>query len=302
MPQVSVVMPVYNGEAFLAGSISSILGQTFTDFELIIVDDASTDRSAAMIARFADDRIVYHRLAANQGSAGATNAGHALARGPYIAHMDQDDLCEPDRLQRQVEYFGRHRAIAVVGGMMTLFGAATGRTTAPLDDAAIKATLLSGVGNLYNPTAMFRRAFAVKHGFSFRSELKGAADWGFWTDFMLGGGRFANLDASLVRYRVHRNQQSAGGVGPGAELQRARARILRRFYPQLSPAECEALAPVVQWIAPPPLDPAMLRQGLIALDKALAWKKASAAGEDKAVLERYLLACRKCAVQALGQA
>ena len=117
MPLVSVVMPVFNSERFLAEAIESILTQTFTDFELIIIDDDSTDGSAEVIRAYEsrDERIRFVQLAENMGDAGARNAGIALASGKYIAFMDSDDISLPDRLQKQVNFLESHPEIGGVG-------------------------------------------------------------------------------------------------------------------------------------------------------------------------------------------
>ncbi|MBB4123452.1 glycosyltransferase family 2 protein [Martelella radicis] len=301
MPKVSVVMPVYNGEAFLFDSISSMLCQTYADFELVIIDDASHDGSGEMVSRFSDRRIVYRRLAENGGSAIATNEGHRLAGGTYIAHMDQDDVAPPDRLQKQAEFLERHRTVTVLGGMMSLFGQGAGEARVPLRDGEIKAGLLAGIGHVYNPTVMFRRGFSQRHGLHFRPALKQAADWGYFAEVLLCGGRFANIDAVLLRHRIHARQQSQSVPAVDAELSVMRARILALFYPCLSGRECAALAPLLQWIAPSPLTRDALTDGLEVLAKAYAWKKRSAAGEDRKALDRYLGACRRRAEAALAQ-
>ena len=117
MPLVSVVMPVFNGEKFLVEAIESILSQTFTDFELIIVDDGSTDGSADIIRAYAeqDSRIRFVQLAENMGEAGARNAGIAVASGKYIAAMDCDDISLPERLRMQVEFLESTSPIDGVG-------------------------------------------------------------------------------------------------------------------------------------------------------------------------------------------
>ncbi len=116
-PQVSVVMPVYNGEKYLAEAIESILGQTFDDFELIIVDDCSTDGSAEIAREYAerDSRIKIVQRETNGGSADARNSGIAIATGEYIAAMDADDVSLPERLERQVCYLRLNSDIGGVG-------------------------------------------------------------------------------------------------------------------------------------------------------------------------------------------
>ena len=117
MPLVSVIMPVYNGEKFLAEAIESILAQTFRDFELLIIDDGSRDRSYEMIDSYRqlDSRIRCIRLEANMGQAFARNQGYDAAIGALLANMDCDDICLPQRLMQQVEFMRTNPAVGVLG-------------------------------------------------------------------------------------------------------------------------------------------------------------------------------------------
>lgn len=105
LPKISVVMPAYNHERYVAESIQSVLGQTFSDLELIIIDDGSSDGTAAVIASFADSRIAYHHQE-NAGAHVALNKGLSLARGDYLAILNSDDVWAPERLARLVELAG----------------------------------------------------------------------------------------------------------------------------------------------------------------------------------------------------
>ena len=117
MPAVSVIMPVYNGEKYVAEAIESVLGQTFSDFELIIVDDGSQDRTAAIIRSYAarDDRICCVMLERNIGEAGARNRGLEQATGEYVTSSDSDDVSLPERLEKQVDFLRANPAIGAVG-------------------------------------------------------------------------------------------------------------------------------------------------------------------------------------------
>jgi glycosyltransferase involved in cell wall biosynthesis len=107
-PAVSVVLPVFNGAGTVAASIDSILGQTFGDLELLVVDDGSTDGTADIVASYADRRVRYVANGANVGIARALNRGIELARAPWIARMDADDVALPRRLERQVQAVTQH--------------------------------------------------------------------------------------------------------------------------------------------------------------------------------------------------
>ena len=121
-PLISVIMPVFNGENFLQDAVGSILGQTFTDFELIAIDDGSTDNSTALLESFRlnDRRVIIQRHTENQGVTAALNTGLALARGKYIARMDADDISLPVRFEKQVAFMETHPEIDILGSAVRL--------------------------------------------------------------------------------------------------------------------------------------------------------------------------------------
>ena len=169
MPLVSVVMPVFNREKFLAEAIESILSQTVTDFELIIVDDGSTDGSAEIIRAYAerDSRIRFIQLSENTGNASARNAGIAVACGDYIAGMDSDDISLPERLQQQVEFLESHPEIDAVGvGTRIVNEDLTPRLTYPLMEChalIVLGMLISGPA-IVRPSLMLRRETLIISG------------------------------------------------------------------------------------------------------------------------------------------
>lgn len=115
-PTVSVVIPSHNRERYIAAAVQSIIRQTFADWELIVVDDGSTDRTCEIVASFADPRIRIVLLQANEGIAAARNVGLEEAHGEYIAWLDSDDIAKSDRLARQVQFLRDNPDVALVGG------------------------------------------------------------------------------------------------------------------------------------------------------------------------------------------
>ncbi len=115
---VSIILPTYDRAALLPRSIESVLGQTYGDFELIVVDDGSQDDTAAVVAEYSDQRIQYLKLTSNCGLSAARNVGLSQARGEYIAFQDSDDEWLPDKLGRQTREFAAHPAAAVIYGDM----------------------------------------------------------------------------------------------------------------------------------------------------------------------------------------
>ena len=116
-PKISVVMAVYNGERHLREAIDSILNQTFADFEFVIIDDASTDRSGRILQEYAgkDKRIVIIGNETNMGLSKSLNKGIRLTKGEYIARMDADDISFPDRFEKQVKFLDDHNDIGILG-------------------------------------------------------------------------------------------------------------------------------------------------------------------------------------------
>ncbi|MBQ3799225.1 MAG: glycosyltransferase family 2 protein, partial [Treponema sp.] len=123
MPKISVVTSVYNCERFVGETIQSVINQTFTDWEYILIDDCSKDRSAEIIQSFADKdpRIRLIRNEQNQGQCRNLNHGIQLAKGEYIARLDHDDLCYPERFQKQLDYMEAHKETVLCGCRMDMW-------------------------------------------------------------------------------------------------------------------------------------------------------------------------------------
>jgi glycosyltransferase involved in cell wall biosynthesis len=113
-PQISVVLPVYNSEKYLAMSIDSVLKQTFSDFELIIINDGSRDKSSEIVKGFTDPRIFYYEQS-NMGLAATLNKGIGLAKGEFIARMDNDDICYPERFEKQISCLQKNPEVGLLG-------------------------------------------------------------------------------------------------------------------------------------------------------------------------------------------
>lgn len=209
-PRVSVVLPVYNGEPFVAEAIGSILAQSFADFEVIALNDGSRDGSGEILDRIArTDRrvIVLHQT--NAGIIAALNSGLALARGEFIARMDADDVAHPERFARQLAFLDAHPDIAVVGSAVTLIDE-SGR---PIRDVAYPATpeavaeFLETGAALAHPSVMMRR-HAVRAVGGYRAAYRHAEDYDLWLR-MAQRYRLANLPDRLLLYRQHPAKLSA---------------------------------------------------------------------------------------------
>jgi hypothetical protein len=202
-------MVVCNVDRFLSESIESILGQTFRDFEFIIVDFGSTDKSVSIASSYAghDSRLKLHAIP-HCGLAHARNAASLFAQGQYLAIMDADDVAIRDRLMWQVDFMEKHPEVGVLGGAFEWIdatGAPMRVVRYPLANAEIQSGLLHGCP-LKQPTALIRReAFAAAGGY--RAIFAQSEDFDLWLRI---GERFelANLDQVVLRYRVHPNQIS----------------------------------------------------------------------------------------------
>ncbi len=157
-PLVTVYVPVYNGATWLLEALASITSQTLADWECILVDDHSTDDSPAILAEASsgDARFRVYRQPANLNVANASNLALRLARGKYLARLDQDDLAVPARLAQQAGFLESNPRIDVCGGAMQYFGAQEGLAQLPPDDGTIKANLLTGMNSIGNPASMVR--------------------------------------------------------------------------------------------------------------------------------------------------
>lgn len=203
-PLISVVMAVYNGGRFLAESVDSILGQSFGDFEFLIIDDGSTDETPDTLGRYQqlDARVVVYRQA-NQGQVPSLNTGCRMARGRYIARIDADDVAMPERFARQVEYLEGHPEVALLGSSITnidVAGRPLGTWPLPTDDREIRERLF-GLGEIpfCHVTLMFRSE-VVRALNGYRTAFAPAEDYDLWLR-IAERSQLANLPEPLVNVR-----------------------------------------------------------------------------------------------------
>jgi glycosyltransferase involved in cell wall biosynthesis len=197
-------MPVYNGACSVSDAVESILKQTFTDIEFIIVDDGSTDGTWRILKNYAtlDSRISLRRNHKNLGVIETLNKGLFLARGKFIARQDADDISLPERLEKQVSYLQRHKDVGILGtGYYRLYSEGQSRLhQPPLTDTEIRWRFL--FGNIWpHPSVMFRREL-FKNGEPFYRDFLHAEDYELWLR-LLGRTHAATLPAPLVIIRTH---------------------------------------------------------------------------------------------------
>lgn len=205
-PSISVVMPVYNGGSYLAQAIQSILNQTFFDFELILIDDGSTDPTSEVIAFFRDKRITLLKNARNRGNYPSRNAGMELARGKYICVMDADDVALPARLERQFTYMERNPKTGICGSFIQNIpsGFCPKFIT---DDQLLKVAFLSD-NHCSHPSLILRKEYLTRYGLYYNEGYCYAADF----DLCARGFRYfkvQNIPEVLLQYRRHAGQISS---------------------------------------------------------------------------------------------
>ncbi len=215
-PLVSVVMPVCNAERYVRDAASSILSQTHSDFEFIVIDDGSADRTTQILKGYADRRLVLIERP-HRGVVVSLNEGIALARGQYVAIMHGDDIAFPTRLEKQSAFLAGHPTIGILGTAGLLIDADSighGVHAPPRDDLQIR--WLSLLTNpMIHPTVMLRRSVLCENRLAYREGFLAVEDYDLFTR-VLAYTRAANLHEPLLRYRLH--DQSATSEHREAQL------------------------------------------------------------------------------------
>lgn len=226
-PQVSVVIPAYNQAQYLSGAIESVLAQTYQDYEIIVVNDGSTDNTAEVATRFEPDiRYIYQK---NQGLAGARNTGIRHARGQYIALLDSDDLWLPTFLEEMMALAAANPDAAVFYGGMHYIDA----NGSPLSQqGGIKSTppeemyrTLLRANHLVPSATMLKRSIVVEAGL-FDIAFRRLQDWELWIRLLRQGQTFIGLDQCLLQYRIHGESLS---IDPSGGQKAARMVVEKHF-------------------------------------------------------------------------
>lgn len=199
-------MPVYNAANFLPEALASIQKQTWKDFEVICVDDCSTDNSYKILERFAKTHKKFrvYKLLRNHGTAYAANIAIEKAKGQYICRMDGDDIMLPKRLEQQVSFLRKNPSVIAVGGQcirMDESGRKTGMKAFPLSHDEL-ASMVFRASPIQQPTLMVNRAKLPKHFVWYRPALKIGEDYDLYYRLMMYG-RLANLKHVILKYREH---------------------------------------------------------------------------------------------------
>lgn len=229
LPRVSVLIPVFNAERYLRACIESVLTQTFRDFEILAIDDASADRSLQVLESFDDPRLRLIRNTRNLGQPGTRNRGITLARGEYIALLDADDACEPHRLATQVAYLDHNPQLAAVGSFANVIdddGSVMHVLEVPTCPQEIRQRMFSH-NCFVHPSVMARRHALIEVG-GYDDRYRAAQDYDLFLR-LLDHHALANLAEPLVRYRIHAGQISHRSLRLQRRLaDRARQEAYRR--------------------------------------------------------------------------
>lgn len=224
MPKVSVFIPNYNSEKYIRGTLQAILCQTYTDFDVVIVDDGSTDKSVEIIKEFAlkDDRIKLYFNPGNKGVVYTRNRGIELCKGEYIALCDADDISYPDRLEVCVKFLEEKKYVDCVFGNTKAINETdfviendnktdlfiekyktelTDETTGVEKESdRIKYEMLFG-NEVSNSACMYRNEFRSRYDVKYRNYFC-SQDYGFFCDMLAAGGKFVKLSRKLTAYRI----------------------------------------------------------------------------------------------------
>lgn len=205
-PAITVLMPVYNAEIFIREAIDSILNQTFSDFEFLIFNDGSTDRTEEIIKNYHDDRIRFFSSKRNIGYLHHLNDGIKIAKGKYIARMDSDDIAYINRFETQFKYLEQNPDVGVCGSYSNLFGSAKGLSKNPIEHDEILAQLPFGNAFIH-PSVMIRKSVLSDNNLLYNNEFYKSEDYELWVK-LSKIAKLHNIPKALLKYRVHENQVS----------------------------------------------------------------------------------------------
>jgi len=225
-PAISVIMSAYNSEKYIAMAIESVLKQNFKDFEFIIINDASIDKTAKIINRYAkkDKRIKVINNAYNQGLAKSLNLGLNLAIGRYIARMDADDISLPKRFETEYNYLQKNQNVFLIGGAAIIineYGKKIG-VFKPITSKYWLKILLRINNKIYHPTIMFRNEKIF-----YRKDFVYSQDYDLYLRLLLLNKTLVNIPDKLIKYRVHSRSSSKS---KSAEQKRYKRRAQAYFW------------------------------------------------------------------------
>ena len=272
LPAVSIVMPVYNAEAYLAEALGSVCRQSFSDFELLAIDDGSTDASPRILTEWTDPRMRVILTGEHRGLPRVLNTGMSHARGRFVARMDADDIMEPDRLAAQVAFLDRMPAVGVCGSWMRGFDASTHLFRYAETHEAIVCELLFD-SHIPHPAAMIRAEVLAGLDPVYDPDFVIAEEYDLWLR-LRGTTRFANIPRVLHQYRVQSRQAGSVLSREVKDLnRRLHARLLSELALPTDDGTLDLHTAIASWAMP---------RDLAALDAAHDWFERILAANDRA--------------------
>ena len=249
--KLAVILPAYNAEAYLAECLDSLLNQTFSDFCILAVNDASTDNTGKILETYAakDARLRVYHLPQNQGEPAVMQFAMDMLNYmnvEYVARMDADDICVPHRFETQIQYLDKHPKIDILGSNALLFNdgqtdKTTKISTLPLLDKDIKAHFSLARDHIINPSSMWRHSSIKALNINY-AQTATAPDFHMWIQCALHKKTFANLAEPLLLYRLHPGQESKKHDKISESVQCSMELWISHLFPELTPKEVSLLS------------------------------------------------------------
>ena len=252
--KLAVILPAYNAEAYLTECLDSLLNQTFQDFCILAINDASIDNTSKILESYAkiDPRLRVYHFTQNQGEPTAGKLAKDILNYmnvEYVARMDADDICLPNRFEKQIQYLDNHPEIDVLGSNAVLFNhEQTDKSPVisdlPLLDKDIKAHFSLARGHMINPSTMWRHSSIKELGLNY-AQTATAPDFHMWIQCALNGKTFANLPEPLLFYRVHSEQESQKRAKLSEAVQYSMELWIHHLFPELQSQEVSLLSRIL---------------------------------------------------------
>lgn len=234
--KVSLIMPLYNAEEYVESAIESILNQTYQNFELILIDDVSTDATMQKVSRFSDSRINILHNDKNRGIAYSRNRGLEVAQGEYIALMDDDDISLPERFEKQVSYLNEHPEIDFLGGRYQIIseqGQVLHEPSIAYKNPLYIKALFLFQDIFSNGEMMFRKETVKSHDIRYADNQYGMEDFKFWIECSKVGC-FTTMEDVIFQHRVHEKSETIKTKREKADIRRNHRKELVRYSMRLS--------------------------------------------------------------------
>ena len=248
-PRVSVLMTLYNKATYVEEAVKSVLASSYSDLELLVLDDASTDHGTDLVRAISDPRIRLVESATNLGRARNANRGFAESKGEYVAILDADDTMHADRLAKQVAYMDAHPHLSACGTAAQLIGKRDRVVAWPTRDEEARGLMLFEDPLLYG-SAMFRRSIIVTHGLQCPEDWRGPGMDYLFLLRVAAVAEVANLPEALTNYRIGANNYRHGRNGL-ADAERIATEALRFFGLKANPHELRSHLVLLRRLGPP---------------------------------------------------